>query len=151
MEASRRGRWLGGTAGGTAAEELQPVTLDLIAGATGQFAHDVAYCALAQVLDSAARGADQVVVVAAAAAEPVVKAAIVQEHPADGARFSQELHRSEDGGAPDTWNLGKDIVHAEVTALIENGRHHRQPRGCEAMAFVLEPLQQGAQCGCGHY
>jgi hypothetical protein len=117
------------------------MALDLIARTARQFTHHVAHHAVAQVLDAAAGRAHHVMVMPSAAAEAVVEAAVVQEHAADGAGLGQELHRAENGGAAHTGYLAEDIVYAEVAALVEDGRHHGQPRRRQTVALVLQSLE----------
>jgi len=80
-----------------------------------------------------------VMMMAAAAAESIVKATVVQEHPADGAGLSQELHCSKDRGAAYPRYLAQDVIHTEMAAPLHDGCRYRQSRRCQAMALVLEP------------
>ena len=102
--------------------KLQPVPLDLVAGASGELSNQVAHGALVQVLYAAAARAHQVVMVAAAG-EPVVQAAILQQDAADNPHVGEKTHSPEDGGPTGTTRAPEEVVHGEVVPLLQHRRY----------------------------
>ena len=79
--------------------ELQPMAFDLVPGRSSELPDEITHRTVIEVLHLPAARADQVVMVLRALRKPVVKAAVIQEHAANGAQLGKEPYRPEDGGA----------------------------------------------------
>ncbi len=75
---------------------------------------------IGELLHAAAFRTDEVVVVAALGAL-VADTAIFEHEAADGARFLQQLHRAEDGRAPDGGSGGTELFDGERAAEAADG------------------------------
>jgi hypothetical protein len=65
--------------------ELEPVPFDLVPRSVRELADEIADGTLIEVADTAAAGADEVVVVLCPLGDTVVQGAVVEEDPADDA------------------------------------------------------------------
>jgi hypothetical protein len=137
----------GATAGGAAAVELQPVSLDVVIGSGGEIVDQVAYGAVLQVADVAAGDTDQVVVVTVAKADAVAQGAILQQHAAEDVEVCEEAHGAEDGGAADVVSGTQDVVDGEVAALGEHGSDNDDAGGGDPVIEGLESTGEGIQFG----
>jgi hypothetical protein len=118
--------------------------LDLVLGAGGELGGQVAYAALCEVLDGAAVGADEVVVVAAAA-YPVAGRAVVEEDAADEVDLEQQFDRAEDGCPADVGQAARDVLDGEGGVACGYGGNHRQAGRSEAIAHLLHAAEGALQ------
>ncbi len=107
--------------------ELQPVPLDLVPGRSGKIPHQVAHGAVIEVLHLPASRADEVVVVLGPVRQAIVKASVVQEHPADNAQFGEQPYRAEHCRSAGPPAAMEKVFHAEMPRLLEDGRYYGAP------------------------
>ena len=118
--------------------ELQPVTFDLVSGCPRKLPNEVAHGAVIEVLYLPAARADQVMMVLRARRQAIVKAAVVEQHPADHAQLSEETDRAEHRRPAGTAAAMKKVFHAEMARLLEDGRDYGAPGRCHAVTAGLE-------------
>jgi len=114
------------------------VPLDVVPGRSSKLTHEIAHRAVIEVLYLAATGADQVVMVLRALRKPVMKAAVIQEHAANGAHFSKKPYRAEDGGAAGSAAPVYKIVDTKVALLLEDSCQYGAPRRRDPITARLQ-------------
>ena len=124
------------------AVDLQPVRLDLIAGALGDARHQLLHVARGEVTDRAALGADQVMVVVGRT-EPVGGATVVQDDLTDHLEVLEQPERAEHGGAADRRRGLHDIVRSEVIAQTQHRLKERAARRGEPEPAACERAFDG--------
>ena len=118
--------------------ELQPVALDLVPRGSGKLAHEVAHGTIIEVLHLPATRAHEMVMVLRPLRQAVMKAAVVQKHPAHDAQFCEEPNRPKYRRPAGPSAAVQQVVHREMAGLLEHGGNNGAPRRRNAIAASLE-------------
>ena len=117
--------------------EFQPVALDLVPRGSRKLTHEVAHSTVIEILHLSTASADKVVVVLRAMRETVMKAPVVQKHPANSAKFREKPYRAEDGGAAGPPAPVQEIVDGKMALLLEDSCEDGASRRCYAIPARL--------------
>jgi hypothetical protein len=119
--------------------DLEPMRLDVIAGASSQLGEQPLDVARGEVVHGAAPRADDVMVMSPAVRrEAVLQRAVVEDDLADRADLLQQLERTEDGRATDSGRRGSEALGSEVVA-------HRLDRGQQTSARLRDAVAAAQQ------